>query len=386
MVRYAKRRNEKKSWLAAKTRGLATLLLCCFAAVTGAAYAQIVLPGPGIINTVAGSANQGFGGDGGPATSAELYCPKGVAVDSNGNIYIADFDNNRIRKVTASTGKISTVAGNGTAGYNGDNIAATSAMLNLPTGVALDSAGNIYIADTWNSRIRKVTTAGIISTVAGNGAAGYSGDGIAATSTKLGEPAAVALDSAGNIYIADTWNNRVREVTTAGIISTVAGNGAFGGSGDGGAATSAELFEPTGVAVDTSGNIYVADTWNNRIREVTVATGKISTVAGGGTSGLGDGGPATSAELDFPYGVTVDASGNIYIGDEYDFLVRKVTKSTGIISTVAGNGMYGFLGDGGQAINAKLENPSVVAVDSAGNLYIADSGWDVNRIRAVGHN
>jgi hypothetical protein len=309
---------------------LATLLLCCFAAVTGAAYAQIVLPGPGIINTVAGSANQGFGGDGGPATSAELYCPKGVAVDSNGNIYIADFDNNRIRKVTASTGKISTVAGNGTAGYNGDNIAATSAMLNLPTGVALDSAGNIYIADT--------------------------------------------------------WNNRVREVTTAGIISTVAGNGAFGGSGDGGAATSAELFEPTGVAVDTSGNIYVADTWNNRIREVTVATGKISTVAGGGTSGLGDGGPATSAELDFPYGVTVDASGNIYIGDEYDFLVRKVTKSTGIISTVAGNGMYGFLGDGGQAINAKLENPSVVAVDSAGNLYIADSGWDVNRIRAVGHN
>lgn len=389
MGTYASRRGQKSSRFASLARGLSTLLVCCFAAICGTAWAQIVLPGPGIINTIAGSANQGFGGDGGAATSAELYCPKGVAVDTNGNIYIADFDNNRIRKVTATTGKISTVAGNGTAGYNGDNIAATSAMLNFPTGVAVDTLGNIYIADTWNNRIRKVTTAGIISTVAGNGAEGYSGDGVAATSTKLGAPAGVAVDTTGNIYIADTWNNRIRMVTTAGIISTVAGDGAFGGSGDGGGATSAELFEPTGVAVDTTGNVYIADAWNNRIREV--AAGIISTVAGGGTSGLGDGGPATSAQLNFPYGVSVDANGNIYIGDEYHFLVRKVTKSTSIISTVAGNDncqsqCYGFSGDGGPATSAKLENPSAVAVDAAGNLYIADSGWDVNRIRAVGHN
>lgn len=385
MVIYAKRLKHKITRFASVVGGLSTVLVCCCAAIAGPAYAQIILPGPGIINTVAGSANWGYAGDGLPATSAELNSPKGVAVDTAGNIYIADFDNNRIRKVTASTGIISTVAGNGTAGYNGDDIAATSAMLNFPNGVAVDSAGNIYIADTWNNRIRKVTKAGIISTVAGNGQPGYSSDGVAATASKLGEPAAVAVDSAGNFYIADTWNNRIREVTTAGIISTVAGNGVFGGSGDGGAATSAELFEPTGVAVDTRGNIYIADTWNNRIREVTAGT--ISTVAGGGTSGIGDGGLATNAQLNFPYGVAVDANGNIYIADEYNFMVRQVIRNTGIINRFAGlepPNNYGFSGDGTPATSAEVETPSVVAVDAAGNIYIADPA--VERIRVVGHN
>jgi sugar lactone lactonase YvrE len=348
----------------------------------------IILPGPGIINTVAGNGTAGYSGDGGAATSAELYFPQSGAVDTAGNIYIADTWNHRIRKVTASTAIISTIAGNGTEGYSGDGGAATSAELNAPSGVAVDAAGNIYIADSNNNRIRKVTVStGIITTVAGNGTAGYSGDGGLATNAELntiyGPGSAVALDAAANIYIADQFNNRIRKVTVStGIITTVAGDGTTGYSGDGGAATSAELNGPDGVALDATGNIYISDTYNYRVRKVTVSTGHISTVAGDGVNGYsGDGGVATSAAIGEPGHIAMDTAGNIYIPD-MDYRVRKVTVSTGDISTVAGNGTLGFSGDGGPATSAELYFPGGVAVDTAGNIYIADR--DNNRIRAVG--
>jgi len=333
----------------------------------------------GIISTVAGNGTAGYSGDGGAATVAQLYYPAGVAVDSAGNIYIADYNNNRIRKVNTS-GIISTVAGNGTAGYSGDGGAATAAQLSNPFSVAVGSTGNIYIADGSNNRIRKVNTSGIISTVAGNGTAGYSGDGGAATAASLSSPYGVAVDSAGNIYIADRSNNRIRKVNTSGIISTVAGNGALGYSGDGGAATAAQLSSPHRVTVDSSGNIYIADTGNYRIRKVNTS-GIISTVAGNGTQGYsGDGGAATAAQINNPYGVAVDSAGNIYIADNGNKRIRKVNTS-GIISTVAGNGTGGYLGDGGVATAAQLNNPYGVTVDNNGNIYIADTSN--RRIRKV---
>ena len=339
---------------------------------------------PGIITTVAGNGTQGYSGDGGAAISSELDEPDGVAVDASGNLYIADLANNRIRKVAVGTGIISTVAGNGTAGYSGDGGAATSAELNYPYGVAVDASGNLYIADAYNSRIRQVAAAtGIITTVAGNGTEGYSGDGGAATSAKLNIPSGVAVDISGNLYIVDTENGRIRKVAAAtGIITTVVGNGGQGYSGDGGAAISAELDLPYGVAVDASGNLYIADTFSSRIRMVSAATGIITTVAGNGTRGYsGDGGAATSSELDELTGVAVDASGNLYIADGGTDKIRKVAAATGIVTTVAGNGPRGYSGDGGAATSAELDVPYGVAVDASGNLYISDEGS--NRIRKV---
>jgi trimeric autotransporter adhesin len=331
---------------------------------------------------VAGTGSYGYSGDGGIATSAELKYPHGVAIDASGNIYIADTNHSRIRMVTKSTGIISTVAGTGSSGYSGDGGLATSAKLNYPYGVAIDASGNIYIADTYNHRIRMVMlSAGIISTVAGTGSYGYSGDGGLATSAKLYYPYFVAIDASGNIYIADTNNNRVRMVTlSTGIISTVAGNGSSGYSGDGGLATSANLYSLRGVAFDASGNIYIADTYNLRMRMVTKSTGIISTVAGTGSYGYsGDGGIATSAKLTHPQGFAIDASGNIYIADADNHRIRMVTKSTGIISTVAGTGSSGYSGDGGIATSAGLYYPRGVAIDASGNIYIAD--YSNHRIR-----
>jgi trimeric autotransporter adhesin len=332
--------------------------------------------GNGVISTVAGTGSYGYSGDGGIATSAALTYPLGVAIDASGNIYIADTYNNRIRMVTKSTGIISTVAGTGSSSYRGDGGIATSAELSSPRGVAIDASGNIYIADAGNNRIRMVTkSTGIISTVAGTGSSGYSGDGGLARLALLNSPRGVAIDASGNIYIADTDNRCIRMVTkSTGIISTVAGTGSSSYSGDGGLATSAKLYYPYGVAIDASGNIYIADAGNNRIRMVTKSTGIISTVAGTGSSGYsGDGGLAISAQLYDPSGVAFDASGNIYIADTINHCIRMVTKSTGIISTVAGTGSYGYSGDGGLATSTALRSPEGVAIDASGNIYIADT-------------
>jgi uncharacterized protein (TIGR03437 family) len=326
----------------------------------------------GVITTVAGNGTHGFSGDNGPATSAQLNFgnggyPNGIAVDSAGNLYIADSGNARIRKV--SNGVITTVAGAGGYGSLGDNGPATSAYLNQPQGIAVDSAGNLYIADWQDNRIRKVAN-GVITTVAGNGTRGYSGDNGLATTAQLAYPQGVAVDSAGNLYIADTSNSRIRKVSN-GVIATVAGDGTFGFSGDNGPATSAQLNGPSGVAVDFAGGLYIGDQLNQRIRKVSNEV--ITTVAGGGSS-IGDSGPATSAQF-APAGVAVDSAGNLYIADSYNNRIRKVTN--GVIATVAGNGTQGFSGDNGPATSAQLNfgnggYPVGIAVDSAGSLFIAD--------------
>ena len=325
----------------------------------------------GIITTVAGAGTAGFSGDTGPATAAALNEPGGIAIDIVGNLYLADFQNSRIRKVTVA-GVITTVVGIGVPGFSGDGGLATAAQLNFPSDVEVDAAGNLYIADTGNQRIRKVTPAGIISTVAGNGSAGFSGDGAAATSAGLWFPLGVSRDPAGNLFIADSFNNRIRKVTPAGIISTVAGNGSDGFSGDGGSATAAALTQPSGTFVDSAGNLLIADRLNHRIRKVTPA-GVISTVAGNGNGGYNaDGGAATAAALFYPSDIVVDFNGILYIADQGNNRTRKVTPA-GVISTVAGTGMPGFNGDGGPAPAAQLNVPLGVAVDGATFVYTADS-------------
>jgi trimeric autotransporter adhesin len=406
--------------------------------------------GSGTLTRVAGNSRRGYSGDGGPANNAQLRGPFGVAVDTFGNLYIADELNQRIRRVSPS-GIISTVAGNGVAGFSGDGGPATDAELNNPLGVSVDSAGNIYIADSSNNRIREVSPNGIISTVAGAGV-GIPGDD---TYTGLNGPSSMALDAAGNLYIADRDNMRVEKVTPGGIITTVAGNGTQGSSGDGGPAASAQLYLPTGVTLDTAGNLYIADFANGRIRKVSpgglittyaalsqssepsgVATdtagnvfftdedlravqsvsaaGGVTTIAGNGIESFGgDGGPATAAQMNLTNGVAVDASGNVYIADLVNSNIRKVSPQgiistlavnvlypaglavdasgnlyiadngnnrivkaspDGTVQTVAGSGGQGFSGDGGPAISAQLNRPAGVAVDGAGNIYIADSG------------
>jgi sugar lactone lactonase YvrE len=333
----------------------------------------------GIITTVAGNGTEGYSGDGGPATSAELRAPYGVAVDNAGNLFIADLGNNRIRMVTAA-GTITTVAGNGTNGYSGDGGPATSAELSIPWGVAVDGAGNLFIADWGNQRIRKVNTAGTITTVAGNSAQGYSGDGGPATSAELSLPSGVAVDGAGNLFIADTNNQRIRMVNTAGTVTTVAGTGTAGYSGDGGPASGASLNDPQGVAVDSAGNLFIADYENERVRRVAL-NGIITTVAGdGGYRYAGDGGPATSALLDEPAAVAVDNAGNLFIADTENGRIRKVNPG-GTITTVAGSGINSYSGDGGPATSAELFYPFGVAVDNASNLFIAETYN--NRIRMV---
>ncbi len=326
-----------------------------------------------IISTLTGNGQPGDIGDGGKAINAQLRNPFGLTVDSKGNIYIADAGNNVIRKIDTS-GVISTVAGKGYffSGYKGDGGAATSAQLNSPSEVTFDSKGNMYIADTYHNVIRKVNTSGIISTVAGNGTQGYTGDGGAATSAELHYPYGVAVDAKGNLYIADRDNHVIRKVNTSGIISTFAGKGTEGFSGDGSAAASAELGLPFGIALDTSGNLYIADYRENNIRKVDTK-GIISSVAGNGSYGVsGDGGPATNAFINGPEGIVVDAKGNFYIAEYLNNVIRFVNTS-GIISTIAGNGTKGYTGDGGLPTNAQIANPEGIAVDSKGNIYFSDS-------------
>ena len=337
----------------------------------------------GVITTVAGTGDAGFFGDGGPATNAQLWNPTGVAVDAAGNLFIADADNNRVRRVAAGTGIITTVAGTGDGGFGGDGGAATSAQLWIPIGVAVDAAGDLFIADAQNNRIRQVVAGSrIITTVAGTGDAGFGGDAGPAISAQLWIPTGVAVDAASNLFIADAANNRVRRVATGtGTITTVAGTGDFGFLGDGGSATSAQLWIPTGVAVDASGNLFIADAANSRIRKVAAASGIITTVAGSSGGSLDDGSPATSAQLQTPTGVAVDAAGNLFIADADDNRIRQVTAATGIITTAAGTGGPGFSGDGGPATSVQLSTPTGVAIDAAGNLFIADA--DDHRIRQV---
>ena len=338
------------------------------------------LPNTSIITTVAGIGSAAYSGDGGPATNASLSYPSDVVLDASGDLFIADTGNNVIRKVSTN-GIVTTVAGNGTNGYSGDGGAAISASLNLPTGVTLNAFGNLLIADFSNQRIRKVSTNGIITTVAGNGTNSYSGDGGAATNASLFYPDGVALDPLSNVFIADRNNSRIREVSPNGIITTVAGIGSAAYSGDGGAATNAQLFYPTGMAVDAKSNLLIADMGNQRIRRVDI-NGIITTVAGNTNQGgySGDGGAATSARLYSPWSVAVDAYGNLFIVDSQNQRIRKVDTS-GIITTAAGNGSFGFSGDGGAATNARLNYPTGVAVDATGNLFIADH--DNSRIRRV---
>lgn len=322
-----------------------------------------------IITTFAGNGTPSYAGDGGAATNAELFHPAGVAVDYAGNLFIADCANERIRKVSAN-GIISTVAGNGTWGYDGDGNYATIAKLNHPYGVALNGAGNIFIADTDNNRIRMVNSSKTITTVAGNEINGWNGDGYGAN-VELNGPTGVATDSSGNLFIADVNNLMVRKLNTGGYVSTLAGNLTSGYSGDGGPATSAGLYYPNAVAVDNLGNVLISDGY--RIRKIGT-NGVIMTIAGSLVSGYsGDGGAATNAEISWPSGIVCDNVGNIFIADTGNNCIRRIS-ANGIIATIAGNGTNGFSGDGGSSQNAELSNPCGISMDGNGNLYVADQG------------
>jgi len=345
-----------------------------------------------IITTIAGQPVNalgwgGYNGDGIPAINAKLNLPEGLCLDKWNNLYIADAFNNRVRKINLNTGIITTVAGIGPtslpSGFSGDGGPATNAQLWIPCGVFTDTTGNVYIADAANNRIRKITVAtGIITTVAGNGATGYSGDGTPATNAEFNGPCGLYLDKAGNIYIGDYNNNVVRKVDAiTGIITTIAGDTIAGYSGDSGPATNAEIDGPSQVFADNTGNIFIADQWNHAIRRVDATTGIITTIAGNGTPGYtGDNGPATDAQLNQPTGIFIDQQNNIFIAQYQDEAIRRIDAVTGIITTVAGTGIGGYSGDGGPATDAKLTCNNV-CLDNYGTMYISD--YDSDRIRKV---
>ncbi|GHC84167.1 NHL repeat-containing protein [Streptomyces flavofungini] len=333
----------------------------------------------GAIATVAGNGVAGYVSDGGPGALTRLHNPEGVAVDKNGNLYIADRNNHHVRKVTPN-GIITTVAGTGEAGYISDGGPAVATRLNQPVDVAIDGEGNLYIADIYNNRVRKVSPSGIITTVAGNGEAGYVSDGGPAIATRLHHPHGVALDREGNLYISEWSGHRVRKVNRSGIITTVAGNGTAGYVSDGGPAIATRLQHPDGLAFDREGNLYIAEYSNHRVRKVT-PNGIITTVAGNGTAGfVSDGGPAIATRLNGPRRVAVDEAGNLYVSDQENHRVRRVS-SDGTITTVAGNGTAGYVDDGGPAATTRIYQPQGVALDRAGNLYIAD--YSNHRVRGV---
>ena len=327
------------------------------------------------ITTIAGNGTMGFAGDYGASTLARVAQPRDVQVDDSGNLYIADIGNLCIRKINAA-GIITTVAGvGGSSGYSGDNGPAVAARLMGPTSIALDRAGNLYIMDESVAVVRKVNAAGIITTIAGSGTHGFGGDNGPATLAQLDHPCGVTVDKHGNVYICDTENNRIRKIDATGVITTIAGTGVAGTGGDGGPATAAEIIRPLKISVDTSGNTYFSSDW--RVRKINAA-GIISTVAGTGFSGaLGDGGPATAATVSSE-GLKVDNDGNIYLTDPSNNSVRWIN-SSGLINTIVGTGFAGFSGDNGPALLAELSFPVGVTVDNSGYLYIADAGN--NRIR-----
>lgn len=336
------------------------------------------------IVTVAGNHTNGYSGDGGESTAAQIGSPFAVAADAAGNFYIADYFNNAVRKVDGS-GTITTIAGDGTPGFAGDGGLAISSRLNGPAGVTLDASGNIYIADKFNERIRKIdAVTGVITTIAGNGYHGgwnnapFGNDG-PATAASLTYPVSVAFDCSGNMFIADWGSQTVRKVDNSGTITRFAGTHKGDYNGDAIMATAAHLNAPTGLAADCAGNVYIADTWNNRVRKVNSA-GIITTYAGNGAAAYsGDGSPAGSASIWGPWGITQDACGNVYICDYDNYVVRKVD-GAGYISTFAGINSRGYTGDGGPAAEAELNIPSSLAIGADNNIYIADYGNMVVRL------
>jgi len=327
------------------------------------------------ITTMAGTGSHGFSGDNASAVQAQIDTAYGVAVDGKGNVFIADTRNHRIRKV--SNGTITTVAGTGTSGFSGDYGPGTQAQLSFPHAVAVDAYGNLYISDTGNNRIRQLSASGTISTIAGNGTAGYSGDGGLAITAQLSYPRGLALDRVGDVYVADSWNFVVREITPSGYISTVAGNGSCGPFGDGGLAIEASLGLIDGIVFDTQGNMYLSDAWQHTIRKV--SDGTISTVVGGGFGAAASGVTAANATLRFPKGLAVDAQNNLLVADSLNHCVRKVVPGS-TVSTVAGSGVAGFSGDNGPATNAELDSPYALGQGQQG-LYISDL-WNY-RVREV---
>lgn len=347
------------------------------------AVGQISLPPSGIIRTIAGNGTQGYSGDGGPATSASMSWVLGIASDSDGNLYVADTGNFRVREVIASTGEIVTIAGNGASEISGDHGPATQAGLGSPVAVAIDAAKNIYVLNA--TSVRKVSASdGTISTVVGGSTSGFSGDGGPASLAQFDGATGLAVDAIGNLYIADSANNRVRKVTAStGIIETIAGTGQAGFSGDGGPANEAELNRPDSIAVDVYGNVYIADYSNCRVRKVSVSSGQINTIAGTDNCGFsGDGGVAINAAIGEVLGVAVDSQGNVYLADNGNNRVRMIDAAHGVISTIAGDGVLGILGDNGPAISAELETIYGLAVDQSGYLYVLNSALGV--VRAIG--
>jgi len=352
--------------LQTRNYGLAALALLFGLAASLQAQGNLTVTPSPTITTTAGTGILGYTGNGGAATSATVADPSGLAYDPSGNLYFADARNHVVREVS-NAGTITVIAGTGIQGYGGDGAAATSAYLDTPTGVAVDSGGNLYIADSHNHRIREIS-GGIITTIAGSGVPGFSGDGGAAAAAQLWLPSAVAVDASGSVFIADTNNQRIRMIA-GGTISTIAGDGEQLFSGDGGAATSAALDTPTGVAVDASGNVYIADRHNQRIRMIAGST--IATIAGNGTEGFsGDGATATASILAKPSGVSVDSSGNIYIADTDNQRIREL--GGGVIDTIIGSGQQGYGIDRTTPVGVNLNSPRAVSADAFGNLSIAD--------------
>jgi hypothetical protein len=369
---------------------LATLLISLGTITAGSgvglAVAGATTPAHGI-TTIAGTGVAGFNGDNQLAVKAELNLPTGVAEDQLGSLYVGDSADNRVRKIVKPTTNgqdtITTIAGTGASGFSGDGGPATSAKLSVPSGVATDNSGDVFIADTGNNRVREVViSTGFIHTIAGNGQCGSkvpTGDGGPATSASLCAPTGVAVDTSGHVYISDTGHNEVRVVSSGGQINSYAGTGKCGFSGDGGKGSKAQVCVPAGLALDSNRDLFIADTGNSRVREV-AENGNISTLAGTGKFGYsGDGGPATKAVLNGPTGVGADTMGDVFISDTLNNRIREVTAGT--ITTYGGNGTRGFSGDGGEATSAELNKPTgSVAMDGTA-LYFADTGNQ--RVRGI---
>lgn len=348
------------------------LLLCLFILAANAAYSQI-------ITTVAGTGVVGYNGDGVQATTAYMFGAAGVCRDNAGNMYINDAQNYRIRKVDVN-GIITTICGDGTSGYSGDGGPAINAQIfSVEGNIICDAQGNLYFSDGYNSRVRKIDVNGIITTFAGTGSSGYSGDGGLATNAEFGQPIFIDFDNLGNMFVADRNYNVIRKIDVNGIVTTVAGTGSGGFTGDGGPATQATMNSPISVAADNAGNIYIGDFDNNRVRKVD-ANGIITTFAGNGNAGYaGDGGPANQAEIGNHWGaLACDDIGNVYLADMYNHVIRKIDAG-GIINTIVGTGVAGYSGDGGSPLQAQLNSPYAMLIDMP-YLYICDGGYCIRRV------